>query len=122
MVSRNVENSLDDFRIGVVHIELPAPVRTPALREEFHNETTTFLSPYRSRHELPARQHLRLSQLLGHQSKGAHGVVLDLPRDDRPHLRRKLDLFLILLRSLALGLELRDPQLQPLDLLARPGA
>ena len=118
LASRDVENSLDEFRIGVVHIELPAPVRTPVLREVVDPPIT----PYRHRHELPARQHLRLSQLLGHQSKGAHVVLLDLPRDDRPHLRRKPDLFLFLLRSLAPGLELRDLQLQPLDLLARPGA
>ena len=32
-VGRDVENSLDDFRIGVVHIELPDPVRAPILRE-----------------------------------------------------------------------------------------
>ena len=90
--SRDVENSLDEFRIGVVLIELPAPVRAPVLREEVHTVTK---SRTRSRHELPARQHLRLSQLLGHQSKGAHVILIELPRDDRPHLRRKLDLSLV---------------------------
>ena len=42
-----------------------------------------------------------------------------LPRDNHPPLRRKLDLFLFLLRSLALGLDLRVAQLQPLDLIAK---
>ena len=46
-------------------------------------------------------------------------VLIELSRDDRPHLRRKLDLFVVLLRSMAPGLELRVTQLQPLDLLAR---
>ena len=118
MASCDVENSLDDFRIGVMHIAFPAPVRTPVLRKVGHSETTNS-EVVRSRHELPARQHLRLSQLLGHQSEGAHVVRMDLPRDDRPRPRRKLDLFLFLLRSLALGLDLRVPQLQPLDLLAK---
>ena len=116
-VSRNVENSLDEFRIGVTHIELPAPVRTPVLREG--GVHFFIIIPHRHRHELPARPHLRLSQLLGHQSEGAHVVLIELPRDLRPHLRRKLDLFVFLLRSLALGLELRVPQLQPLDLFAK---
>ena len=120
--SRDAENSLDDFRIGVVHTELPAPVRAPVLRGGVQTETIAFISPSRFRHELPARPHLRLSQLLGHQSKGAHVVLIELSCDDHPHLRRKLNLFVFLLRSLAPGLELRDLQLQPLDLLARPGA
>ena len=114
-VSRNVENSLDEFRIGVTHIELPAPVRTPVLREG--GVHFFIIIPHRHRHELPARPHLRLSQLLGHQSKGAHVVLIDLSRDDCPHLRREPDLFL--LRSLAPRLELRVPQLQPFDFIAK---
>ena len=117
--SRDAENSLDDFRIGVVHTELPAPVRAPVLRGGVQTETIAFISPSRFRHELPARPHLRLSQLLGHQSEGAHVVRMDLPRDDRPRPRRKPNLFLFPLRSFAPGLELRVPQLQPLDLITK---
>ena len=118
MASCDIENSLHDFRIGVVLIELPAPVRTPVLRKVGHSETTSS-EVVRSRHELPARPHLRLSQLLGHQSEGAHVVLIELPRDDRPRPRRKPNLFLFPLRSFAPGLELRVPQLQPLDLITK---
>ena len=93
--SRDVENSLDDFRMGVVLNELPAPVCAPVLRKVVRIGITIFIFPCRSRHELPAHQHLRLSQLLGHQSKGAHVVLIKLLCNDRPHLRRKLDLSLV---------------------------